>query len=269
MVDVAKRMFDMGLLDTFSRMESPVHKLDPRAKLVTTALFILTVLSFDRYAVSALLPYLFYPLFLLIVGGIPVGYLLRKMAYVAPFALLIGMFNPLLDTAPMTPVGSLVLSGGWISFSSIMLRFVLTVGATLALVAVTGLYPLLSAADRLGAPRVLTIQLMFFHRYLFVLAGETLRTLRARSLRDFGARLGPRAFGSLVGHLLLRTLDRAERIHRAMTSRGFEGKIHLSIPLQFNGRDALFIAVWGVLFGLFRTMNISQFIGGGLLERLT
>jgi cobalt/nickel transport system permease protein len=269
MVDVAKRIFDIGMMDHLSRMESPVHRVDPRAKLIVTLFFIAVVLSFGKYSVSNLMPYLIYPVFLTAAGRIPPKYLLKKMVYVAPFAIIIGAFNPLIETIPMVHIGPVVVSAGWISFASIMVRFALTVGATLALVAVTGLNPLLAAADKLGVPRVLTVQLMFFYRYLFVLANEALRVLRARSLRtvdDRGVKLA--GFGSLVGQMLLRTLDRAERIHQAMLARGFEGEIHLTTPLRFTVADGVFVVLWSGLFFTIRVIDITDVIGRNLLGYL-
>lgn len=269
MADLSKRLFDVGLMDTLSRMDSPVHRLDPRAKLATTLVFVGVVLSFEKYAVSAVLPFVLYPVFLLAAGRLPTGYLLKKMLLVAPFAVVIGIFNPILDTSPMIALGPVVISSGWVSFAAIMLRFVLTVGASLTLVAVTGFTPLLAAADRLGAPRVLTVQLMFFFRYLFVLAKETLRVLRARSLRAVGGRgLGLGSFGSLLGQLLLRTLDRAERVHRAMFARGFTGEIRLATPLAFRLRDGAFVAFWTALFVTLRLVNVPELVGGEIVEHL-
>jgi uncharacterized membrane protein YbhN (UPF0104 family) len=49
--------------------------------------------------------------------------------------LAVGALNPLLDRRPAAVIGPWVISGGWLSFASVVLRFVLTVGAALALVA--------------------------------------------------------------------------------------------------------------------------------------
>ena len=266
MVDVAARLFDIGLMDALAHQETSVHRVDPRAKLITTTLFVGVVLSFGKYHVTPLTPFLLYPVFLIAAGRIPLAYLLKKTAYVAPFAVVVGIFNPLLDTAPMVAAGPIAISGGWISFGAILLRFFLTVITTLALLAVTGLYPLLFAAEQLGAPRVLTLQLMFFYRYLFVLANETLRSLRARSLRMVGDHTGGlTGFGSMVGQLLLRTLDRAERISRAMYARGFDGAVHLAKPQRFGVQDALFVLAWGGLFVLCRVINLPEAIGDAAL----
>lgn len=243
-----------------------LHRLDPRAKLVTTLGFILVVVSFDRYAVAPLLPLIFYPLALLVLGNLPFGSLARKILLVSPFAVLIGIFNPFLDTASLvfltTPFGQYTLSGGWISFLSILIRFVLTVSVALMLVATTGFTTLCAALDRLGVPRMFVVQLLFLYRYLFVLTEEGLRMTRARSLRSFGGRgMGPRVFGCMLGQLLLRSVDRARMIHRAMLCRGFDGEIRMVRTLTLRRADVFYTVSWLAFFGLARMVNLPLLLG--------
>ena len=126
---------EVGRMDELGRMDSPVHRLDARVKTLTTVAFIVTVMSFSRYEVAALMPFFIYPIALMAVGGIPAGYIGRKLLIASPFALAVGMFNPLLDQRVMGSLGSHGITGGWLSFASIVLRFALTVSAALTLVA--------------------------------------------------------------------------------------------------------------------------------------
>jgi cobalt/nickel transport system permease protein len=184
----------------------------------------------------------------------------------APFALVIGIFNPLLDQAVMVHLGPVGISGGWVSFASIMIRFTLTVSAAFILIAGTGLNAVCLALDKLGAPRIFVMQLLFLYRYIFVLTEEALRMVRARALRAFDGRgLGFGSYSSMVGHLLLRTLERARRIHLAMLSRGFAGKIHLLRPLHLHAGDVVFFLGWSTLFVLLRLFNLSQWWGAWIM----
>lgn len=106
-------IFEIGTLDRLAAGDTPLHRLDPRAKLITTLGFILTVVSYGRYEVAALLPLLIFPLTLAIQADIPGPYLLRKLLIASPFALMVGIFNPLLDQAVMLHVAGLDVSGGW------------------------------------------------------------------------------------------------------------------------------------------------------------
>jgi len=254
--------FDVGRLDRLARQDTPIHRLDPRVKLLTTLLFLVCVVSFDKYEVSALLPFFLYPVSLTSAGRVPLGYLGRRLLAVAPFAILVGILNPFLDRATLLHLGDLEVSGGWVSFLSIQVRFCLTVGTALVLIAVTSFQGLCAALQRLGVPQVLTVQLLFLYRYLFVLGEEAVRLVRARALRSFGARgLGLRVYGSLVGHLLLRTLDRAQRIHLAMCCRGFSGEIHSLQKLRIGRREVAFALGWTAAFAVFRLVNVPRWLG--------
>ena len=262
MANIQSNLVELGLLDTLSRQETAVHRLDPRAKIAATLVFIVCVVSFDKYAISALVPYVLFPVALLACGNIPAGFVLRRILWVSPFAILLGMFNPWLDRQAMMTLGGLSISGGWVSFGSILLKFVLTVSAALLLIATTGFTGVCRGLQRLKVPEIFTLQLLFLYRYLFVLMEEAARLVRARSLRSAGRKgTGVAVFGSMTGHLLLRTLDRAERITLAMHCRGFEGQIHLSNELRFKISDWFFLLVSSGVFVLFRQVNVALWLG--------
>jgi len=252
----------LGALDALASGDSPVHRLDPRAKVLTTALFIVTVASFGRYEVAAMAPLALFPAVLMAVGDIEAGYLGRRILAALPFVLLVGALNPLLDRAPALRLGLLTVSWGWISFASILLRFALTVGAALILVATTSFDGVCLGMEKLGAPRVFTQQLGFLYRYAFLLVAETTRLARARTLRAFGRKAAPGEFATLAGQLLVRTWDRARRVHVAMLARGFNGAFPARAALAWDARDLLFTVAWASVFAAVRIWNLPALLAG-------
>ncbi|MCX7015404.1 MAG: tetratricopeptide repeat protein, partial [Candidatus Sumerlaeota bacterium] len=116
-------------------------------------------------------------------------------------------------------------------------------------VACTGIYQLCAGLERLGFPRVFAVQLLLFYRYLFVIADEASRMVRSLKVRSANWRALPlRVYGSLQGHLLLRAIDRAQRVYRAMVSRGFDGVIRVSRRLRVTTGDMVFLAGWAAFF---------------------
>lgn len=254
--------FEINRMDELGRLDTPMHRLDARAKIITTLAFIVTVMSFPRYEVSALMPFFIYPFALIALGHIPNGYIPRKILLAAPFALVIGMFNPLLDRQTVAVIGGWSISGGWLSFASIMLRFFLTVSAALTLIACTGIHRLGAGLERLCVPRVFVVQLLFLYRYLFVVADEGARMMRSLELRSAGPRsLRLRVYGSLVGNLLLRSMGRADRVYRAMTARGFDGEIRVLRQTSFQWTDWSFVASWVAFFAFARMWNLADALG--------
>jgi cobalt/nickel transport system permease protein len=256
---------EIGRMDELGRMDTPAHRLDARSKAVVTLVFIGLVMSFSRYEISALVPFLLYPVALAGIGRIPARHILKKMLVAAPFAVLIGLANPLLDRQPIATLGSLTLTGGWVSFASILLRFVLTVGAALVLVACTGMHRLGAGLEQLGVPRVFVMQLLFLYRYLFVVSDEAARIMRGVELRANGVvSLRLRVYGSLVGQLLLRSMDRADRVYRAMVARGFDGEVHLMTRTSLRWQDAVFVVGSLTYLVAARVWNLSEVLGNGL-----
>ncbi len=246
-----KEYFDLGRLDRLAYQETVIHRLDPRAKVIATMLFIATVVSFPKYAVAELVPFLLLPVLLMALGNIPVRFIAKKVLLVSPFAVLVGVFNPLLDTRPWASLDGLIISAGWASFASIVLKFTLTVSAALVLIATTSFPGVCQALRRIGFPALFISQLLFLYRYLFVLLEETMRVVRARDLRSFGGKgMGPRALARVAGTLFLRTMERAERIYRAMLSRGFRGELPELRQHRLRPADLLFTvaAAGAVLF---------------------
>lgn len=253
--------FNVGYLDSLSYKDTFVHRLDPRVKVLVSLIFILFVVSFPKYDLSGLMPFFLYPVFLLTAGDIPVRAIAKKVLYISPFAIFIGIFNPILDTEVVLTLFGLPVTSGWISFLSIMVKFILTVSAALLLVAVTSFPGICEALARMKLPRIFVIQLLFLYRYLFVLLEEAMRMLRARDARSFGNRgRDMKTFIRLISVLLLRTIERAERIYQAMLSRGFRGEIRVLKRHKIGFQDILFVIFSIGIFYMFRNVNIVGFL---------
>jgi len=69
---------DIRYLDIISSRDTSIHRLDPRAKLLTTLAYIVAVASFDKYTVTGLVPFVIYPVVLIALGDLPVAYLLER-----------------------------------------------------------------------------------------------------------------------------------------------------------------------------------------------
>lgn len=266
MASIEGAILDFKRLDLLAAGDTPLHRLDPRAKVLVTALFVILVISHGRYEISALTPFFLFPAVLIAAGNLPAGYIVRKILLLCPFVIVVGIFNPFYDRTVMVHLGSLAITGGWLSFASIVVRSVLTVGSAFVLLALTGFSGLCRALEQLGMPRPFAVQLLFLYRYLFVLTEEAGRAARARQLRSCGKKgQGIGSYATLIGHLLLRTWQRAERVHVAMLSRGFDGTFHTSRRTSFGMRELRFVAGWTVILLLLRSINLPHLLGAVIL----
>jgi len=262
--------YDLGRLDLLAEKDSPIHRLDPRAKVVTTLFFIICVVSYGKYEILRLLPFFLFPAFLIGMADLPVGFLARKLIIVSPFVLFIGIFNPFIDREIIYQLGTLRVSGGWFSLVSILLRFILTVGAALLLIATTGFTAICMSLEKLGAPRIFAVQLLMLYRYLFILIEEAIRILRAYTLRSVSdKKVRYHIFRQILGNLLLRTIDRAQRIHLAMLSRAFTGEVRVVQQFRFGLAEIFYTVSLILLFTFIRLVDISSLLGNLLLRFAT
>jgi len=83
---------------------------------------------------------------------------------------------------------------------------------------------LLQVFRRLRVPALLVATLALMHRYLFVLAAETVRLRRARRSRTYAAGrwAGWQLTATIAAQLFVRTSERAERVYAAMCARGWK-----------------------------------------------
>lgn len=257
---------DVWRMEAVALRDGFLQRLDPRVLLLVTLVFLVLLTSFERHALVPLLPFAAYPLFLAIAGGLPLALLAKRVLLVSTFSVLVFAFNPLFEPSPALSLYGVTVSGGWLSFASLLFRFLISAAAVFSLTGIVGFYRLALGLGRLGLPRVFVVQLLLVYRYLFVLCEEALRQDQARRLRSPGRRFADlRLFGTLAGGLLLRTLDRAERIYLAMRCRGFVGEFRLPPWPRFALRDLVFMTLWIALLLAFRFGELGERLGRMLL----
>jgi cobalt/nickel transport system permease protein len=234
-------------IDRFAHGDSPMHRLDARAKLVALVAYSAVLVSFGRYAVADLAPLAIAPAAGLWLGGVPVRFALKRVLILSPFILTVCLTSPWYDrsihAAAFGP-WQFSVTGGWLTMADVAIKFLLGVLALTAVTCTTPFALLLGAMARLGAPKLLVNQLGLLYRYLFVLLDEAMRIRRGRDFR--GAAMAPltrrlAAAGGVIGSLFVRTLDRGDRVLMAMQVRHYNGEPRSLDRLQFRWRDAAFL----------------------------
>jgi len=119
----------------------------------------------------------------------------------------------------------------------------------LAMIALLGTIPIFTlghAMSRLSVPDKLVHLLLFTYRYIHVIFQEYRRLINAMKIRGFTPRTNNhtyKTYAYLLGALLVRSYDRAERIHKAMLCRGFTGRYYTSTPFSVKTRDLVYLSV--------------------------
>jgi cobalt/nickel transport system permease protein len=241
---------NLSALDRYQKIDSPLHRLDPRVKLIGTVAIILS---------NALLPdgaWLGFALSLLLVVALNLfsrlgwAYSLKRSLIALPFALAAVSAAFTMPGNPLFSfhIGAWLLTisdAGLLRFSSILIRSWLSVQVAILLAATTPFHALAHGMRHLHMPRILIAIVSFMYRYLFLLNEEAIRLMRGRAARSAaipGGKGQPVAWqagvaGNMVGQLFVRSLERSDRVYNAMQARGFRGQFLTLSPHEVRSRD--------------------------------
>ena len=253
-------------LDPYRAGLSPIHRLDPRVKFILTLGFVLTCALTPNGAWATYILLLATILALEILSELGVIFVLKRAVLALPFVLaaLPVIFSTEGEPLMGIPLGGLamgVTQEGVVRFVSIGLKSWISVQAAILLAASTPFPDLLLAMRAVKVPRLLVAVFSLMWRYLFVLADEALRLMRARAARSglsdrpglkHGGSLAWRArqAGNMAGSLFVRALERSDRIYVAMLSRGYDGEVRAApLPaLEVSSWLALILGLAGLAF---------------------
>jgi cobalt/nickel transport system permease protein len=261
MADLNNSLYNIRLMDDLARKDTLIHRIHPVMKLLTTIAYLVTVISYDRYEIINMLPLILYPILVFELAELPVKPILKRVLFGVPFIIGIGILNPLFEREIFS-VGGIFISKGWITFTSIVIKSSLTITAGLLLISVTGMDKLSAALRMLKVPRIFVLQLLLTYRYISVLLEEAARIVTAYNLRTPKYKgIERSAWGSLTGQLLIRTLDRAERVYEAMCLRGFNGEYNTGADSRISVTDVFYLLIWILFFAAASYFNLPVLLG--------
>lgn len=212
---------------------SRVHRLPAHAKIAAVLVFVLVVVLTPRTQFWAFGVYFALVLVAVATSRVPLRYFATRMVVEVPF-LLFALLMPFIATGPRVEVGPLSLSeAGLLGAWALIAKGTLGVMASLVLATTTEPRDVVAGLERLRMPHQLVQIMGFMVRYLEVVTGELHRMRIARESRGFRARsVGAwPALASTAGALFIRSYERGERIHLAMLSRGYTGRMPVTRPL--------------------------------------
>jgi cobalt/nickel transport system permease protein len=220
---------------------SPVHRLPAECKLLALLGFVLVVVATPRTAYLAFAGYAVCLVAVLAVARIRPGRVLRRMVVETP-VLVFAVLLPFIATGPRIELFGLVavsepgLLGAW----NVLAKATLGVAGSVLLALTTERRELLVGLERLRLPAQLVQIASFMVRYIDVIAEQLHRMRIARTARGFQAR-GVRSWpvlGRSAGALFIRSYERGERVHLAMLSRGYAGRLPLVATRDATGATA-------------------------------
>ena len=206
---------------------SPVHRAPAHLKVLALLGFMLVVVATPRQAYPAFALWAGVLLVVVALSRVPLRYLLPRMVVEVPFVVF-AVLMPFIAHGSQTEVlGVSVSEPGLVAGVALLIKGTIGVLASLTLAATTEPQDLIRGLQRLRTPD-LVVQIMgFMIRYLDVVTAELGRMMTALRSRGCDPR-SPRHWPVLarsLGALFIRSYERGERVHLAMLSRGYDGRL--------------------------------------------
>ena len=240
--------------EQFTSGDSFVHALDPRMKIITAFIYAVVVALSNRLPV--LLAALTVSMVLIALARLPMRKVLYRLLVVNGLTLFLWIFLPFTYQGEVWfTLGPLQGTREGVSFAlQITVKCNAILLALIALLATTPIVTLGHAMGQLRIPDKVVQLFLFTYRYIHVIFQEYDRLRNAMRARGFVPRTNMhtyRSYAYLVGMLLVRSYDRAERIHKAMLCRGFQGRYHALGQFSVTRSDvAYFMIMMSVILGM-------------------
>ncbi len=220
-----RAMMELHAIDREACADGWMQAMHPVAKLLVTLVYLVVLLSYGKYDLFGVLSMGLVLVGMFFLAGVSVHHMGRRMWPMLLLVGLVGIANPFFDHRPLWMVWGITVTGGWVSMATLMLKGMLSMTAAYMLIVTTPMEDICHALRYLHVPAVMVTVVMLVYRYLMVLLKETARLRDAYSMRAPGQKgIHFRVWGSMVGLLLLRSVDRSQMVYESMLLRGFEGE---------------------------------------------
>lgn len=210
-------------------MDSRIHRLPAQVKIVALFVFVLAVVATPAGVFWAFALYAALLVGCVVLAKLPAVIVMKRLAVETPFVVF-ALLLPFVATGPRVDVLGVSLSeSGVLGSWNVLAKGTLGVVAAIVLSATTAPRELLAGLERLRLPSTLIAILSFMIRYMSVVSDDLHRMRIARESRGYtGGRAGHlKAVAGGVGALFVRSFERGERVHLAMQSRGYTGRMPL------------------------------------------
>ena len=238
MGDISKAISNIRKIDELGDKYTMIHKIDSSIKIIVTIIYVIKVLSIKQFIISDITSIVLYPLILFKFGKVPVKFILKKVLFILPLILGLSVINLIID-----------FSYSEIYFSVLLLfKCIFTLVGALLLKVTTGINNLAFGLKKLKIPNILIMQILMLHRYIILMMEECYRVKSAYELRTLGEKsMTMKDYGRIIGQMLLKTIDRSEKVYEAMKLRGFDGDLYINSNKKAGFIDFLYLITFSVI----------------------
>ena len=249
-------------IDDLAVKNSILNDFHPLSKIIVTFMYSITVVSFDKYDFYGVMGMGIYLYVVSIISEIPLINSFKNIKIVLIFVCIVSLSNPFFDRKIMFSILHINITYGMVSMVTLIVKGIFTVCAAYFLIVTTSIEKICYGLRRLYIPKGIIIVIMLIYRYIIVLLEETELMIQAYKLRaPYQNGINIKVWGSFLGQLLLRSIDRAEILYESMLIRGFNGDF---ITYNHKGKivpSIIYSSSWLLIFIILRIVPVFRVIG--------
>ena len=239
------------MLESLTIYDSFIQRLDPRIKIISV--FIFSILAAVSQKFSVLLLAFSLSLAAFFAARIPIKEAIKRFIPVNTLVIFLWFFLPFtfkgntvftLFDLPVTLEGILLAAMITVKSNVIMLMLI-------ALTLSTPIVTIAHAMHEMKMPKNIVHLFFFTLRYIHVIHNEYIRLSNSMKIRSFKPKTNfhtYRTYAYMVGMLLVKSLERAQRVHNAMRCRGFNGNLYRLSNFSIQKTDKIVMAIMMILF---------------------
>lgn len=262
MSKIQKAIHNINYIDELAREDRWVNKIHPSVKLFLTIAYIAVVVSFNRFNIIGLAAMSIYPIIIFLLSELSIKESIWRLRVVLPLVCFVGIFNIFADKREIYSLGGIVITMGMVSMVNLMLKGIFAVLAGYLLIATTTIEKLCYGLRVLRVPQIIVTVVLLTYRYISLLLKEVNIMTQAYSLRAPKQNgINYRLWGTMIGQLLIRSMDRAEGLYNSMCIRGYNGEFIYSNKYRFSVKDGIYLLLWLTVFFIFRLFPVFKIVG--------
>ena len=237
MTDISKAISEIRKIDELGERDTIIHRIDSSIKIIITIIYVIKVLAMKQFILSNVICIILYPLILFKVGKVPLIFILKKVLFVLPIVIGLSLANLIVNFSCSEIYSSLLL----------LFKCSFSLVGSLLLIVTTGVNNLAIGLKKLKMPMILIMQILMLYRYIIFMMEEFYRVKSAYELRTLGEKsMNIKDYAQIIGQMLLKTIDRSEKVYEAMQLRGFDGEIYIDNSKKTRSIDFLYLIIFVV-----------------------
>lgn len=242
--------------------KNKLNQVHPLVKIILNIFYLVMLTSINKYDFITTVAMSIYLIILGIIQDVKIVELIKRFKLIILFLLIVGFANPILDRTTVTYIGIIPITTGIISMTTLVLKSLFAVISTYFLITSTEIEEICCSLKLLHIPNILIITIMLTYRYIILFLKEVQRMWTAYQMRAPKQKgINYKVWGSMIGSLMIRSIDRAKTVYESMELRGFNPETSFCQNTRINIRDMLCMILGIALILIFRYIPVFEIIG--------